>query len=159
MGRLVWLLMASRGTSRGERVKGPVDAVLTLVVLVYLSKEKRYGVHELAILCNAAGEDHLKDQQILVTKGCSIVELGDECQPAVASSSRPVACVAKDCSCSAHEASQAPCYKGVVKAPSNPPTLRSRASTCSSSKGKKKKPCSTRRHLSASITSAGQKAV
>lgn len=27
--RLVWLLMASQGTSRGERVEVPVDAVFT----------------------------------------------------------------------------------------------------------------------------------
>lgn len=47
MCRLVWLLLASRGTSRGERVEVPVDAVLTLCTVgrqLFLSKEESCGV-------------------------------------------------------------------------------------------------------------------
>ena len=46
MCRVVWLLMASRGTSRGERVKVPVDAVLILVLLVrsYFSQRRKIVV-------------------------------------------------------------------------------------------------------------------
>ena len=137
--------MASRGTSRGERVEDPVDAVLTLVTVgrqLFLSKEESCGVEEAAILCNAAGE---RDQQILTGEGCSVVVLGDDCQPAVAWSSRPLDCVANN--------------GGVLLLPSVMqrargqtgetgamlqrrerlhPTLRSRASTCSYSvKGQK----------------------
>lgn len=47
MCRLVWLLLASRGTSRGERVEMPVDAVLTFSTVVgrqlFLSKEESCG--------------------------------------------------------------------------------------------------------------------
>lgn len=47
MCRLVWLLLASRGTSRGERVEVPVDAVLTFSPVgmqLFLSKEESCGV-------------------------------------------------------------------------------------------------------------------
>jgi hypothetical protein len=53
--------------------------------------------------------------------GCRIVDLGDDCQPAVAWSSRPVAKkeerrrVMLPLSCSAHEAKQAPCYKDPIQ--------------------------------------------
>ena len=61
--------MAPRGTSRGERVKVPVDAVLTLSTVgtqLFLSKEESCGVYSTRLLCNAAGG---KDQQILTGEG------------------------------------------------------------------------------------------
>ena len=61
--------LAFRGTSRGERVEDPVDAVLTLVTVgrqLFLSKEESCGVEEAAILCNAAGE---REQQMLTGEG------------------------------------------------------------------------------------------
>ena len=50
--------MAPRGTSRGERVKVPVDAVLTLSTVgtqLFLSKQECCGVYSTRLLCDAAG--------------------------------------------------------------------------------------------------------
>lgn len=123
--------LAFRGTSRGERVEDPVDAVLTLVTVgrqLFLSKEESCGVEEAAILCNAAGE---RDQQILTGEGCSVVVLGDDCQPAVAWSSRPVACVANNLGRMAASFASSVMQRARGQTGAMLQTLRSRASTCS----------------------------
>ena len=91
------------------------------------------------MLCNAAGE---RDQQILTGEGCSVVVLGDDCQPAVAWSSRPVACVANNLGRMAASFASSVMQRARGQTGAIPqrlhPTLRSRASTCSYSvKGQK----------------------
>ena len=97
------------------------------------------------MLCNAAGE---RDQQILTGEGCSVVVLGDDCQPAVAWSSRPVACVANNLGRMAASFASSVMQRArgqtgetgamLQRRERLHPTLRSRASTCSYSvKGQK----------------------